>query len=271
MGKRGVDSQSRQDVSPAVDNGSAMRSKSSTNMTGEKIARSIRAILFDKDGTLVDFQRTWGPAVHAVMQTLAAGRRAIYERLATASGFIESELRFLPNSLLIGQATNVWGPLWAEVLGCEAGPHFFAEVNQRLCEATTSCLVPIGEPKKLMMTLAGRGYRLGIISNDAEITVRAHAAKLGIDQIVEFIAGYDSGFGAKPDPGPILAFVNAARVHPSEAAVVGDTTLDLAAARAAGAIAIGVLTGPASAVSLAPDADVIIASAGELLRWLDKR
>ena len=55
------------------------------------IARPIRAILFDKDGTLVDFQRTWGPAVHAVMQTLAAGRRATYERLAAATGFVDRD------------------------------------------------------------------------------------------------------------------------------------------------------------------------------------
>src|SRR5665647_1618743 len=99
-----------------------------------KITGPIRAILFDKDGTLVDFQRTWGPAVHAIMQTLAGGRRAIYERLATASGFVESELRFLPDSLLIAQSTRVWGPLWAQALGCEAGPHFIAEIDRRLCE-----------------------------------------------------------------------------------------------------------------------------------------
>jgi phosphoglycolate phosphatase len=41
----------------------------------------IRAVLFDKDGTLVDFQRTWGPATDRVLQTLAAGDRAAYENL----------------------------------------------------------------------------------------------------------------------------------------------------------------------------------------------
>ena len=122
-----------------------------------------------------------------------------------------------------------------------------------------------------MTALAGRGYRLGVVSNDAEITVRAHARKLGIDRILQFVAGYDSGFGAKPDPGPILAFANAAGVSPSQVAVVGDTALDVAAARAAGAIAIGVLTGPAPAATLVPDADAILASAEELLTWLDQR
>jgi phosphoglycolate phosphatase len=242
-----------------------------SSMTRVKTAKPIRAILFDKDGTLVDFQGTWGPAVHDVMQTLAAGRRAIYERLAVASGFVESGHRFLSDSPLIAQPTHVWGPLWAEALGRDADSDFFADIDRQLCEATTSHLMPIGEPGKLLTALAGRGYRLGVVSNDAEITVRSHAWKLGIDQLLQFIAGYDSGFGAKPDPGPVLAFANAAGIGPSQIAVVGDSALDVTAACAAGAVAIGVLTGPAPAAILAPGADAILASAEELLTWLDRR
>jgi phosphoglycolate phosphatase len=50
--------------------------------------------------------------------------------------------------------------------------------------------------------------------------------------------------------------------------MVGDTVLDLVAARAAGAIAIGVLSGPAPAEALAPYADALIASYTELPAWL---
>ena len=114
---------------------------------------------------------------------------------------------------------------------------------------------------------AAFGYRLGVVSNDAEITVR----QLGIDRILQFIAGYDSGFGVKPDPGSILAFANAAGVSPSQVVVVGDTALDVAAARAAGVIAIGAVTGPAPAAILVPDADAILAPAEELQTWLDQR
>jgi len=92
-----------------------------------------------------------------------------------------------------------------------------------------------------------------------------------LDKYLEFVAGYDSGFGAKPDPGPVLAFAQAVGVPPSEIAVVGDTVLDLAAARAAGAIAIGVLTGPAPSAILAPHADALLASPAEFAAWLDSR
>lgn len=234
-------------------------------------ARPIRAILFDKDGTLVDFQRTWGPAAQAVMQHLASGNRAAYERLVATSRFVEAEQRFLPDSPLIAEPTSVYGVLWATALGRRADAEFFAEIDQLLCDATTRHLAAIGDPKTLLPSLAARGYRLGMITNDAEITARAHARKLGLDKFLEFVAGYDSGFGAKPDPGPVLAFAQAVGVAPSETAVVGDTVLDLATARAAGAIAIGVLTGPTPSAILAPHADVLLASPAEFAAWLDSR
>ena len=231
----------------------------------------IRAILFDKDGTLVDFQRTWGPAARAVMLHLASGDRAAYDRLVAASRFVETEQRLLPDSPLIAEPTSVYGALWATALGRPANAEFFAEIDRLLCDATTRHLTAIGDPKTLLRSLAARGYRLGMITNGAEITARAHAHKLGLDNYLEFVAGYDSGFGAKPDPGPVLAFAQAVGVPPSETAVVGDTVLDLAAARAAGAIAIGVLTGPTPFAILAPHADALLASPAEFATWLDSR
>ena len=47
----------------------------------------IRAILFDKDGTLVDFQRTWGPATHSVLTRLSNGDSAVFDRLAAVSRY----------------------------------------------------------------------------------------------------------------------------------------------------------------------------------------
>jgi phosphoglycolate phosphatase len=231
----------------------------------------IRAVLFDKDGTLVDFQRTWGPAVQTVMRHLGGGDRAAYDRLVAASRFVEAGQRLLPDSPLIAQPTSVFGARWATALGRPATADFFAEIDHLLCDATTRHLAPIGDPKALLGLLASRGYRLGMITNDAEGTARAHARQLGVDTYLEFIAGYDSGFGAKPDAGPVLAFAQAVGVPAPETAVVGDTVVDLAAARAAGAIAIAVLTGPAAAADLTPHADVVLASPAEFVAWLDSR
>ena len=88
------------------------------------------------------------------------------------------------------------------------------------------------------------GFALGIMTNDAEANTRAQLRRLGIDGLVMFVAGYDFGFGQKPDAAPVLAFAAAAGVAPPEVAVIGDSPHDLIAARAAGSVAVGVLSGP---------------------------
>ncbi len=230
----------------------------------------IRAIVFDKDGTLVDFQRTWGPATHATISHFADGDQAVLERLAAVSGFVAAERRFLVGSPLIGGATPEFGRLWAQVLGRPATPDFFAEIDRLFNLTALQHLVPIGEPGLVLAALARRGYRIGIMTNDAESNARAQIARLGLDHLVEFIAGHDSGFGAKPGAEPVLAFARAAGVAPSEVAVVGDTIHDLAAARTAGAVAIGVRSGPIPGDLLAPYADALIGSIADLPGWLER-
>ena len=232
---------------------------------------TIRAILLDKDGTLIDFQRTWGPATHAVIAHLAAGDDDAYRRLAAVSGFVAAEHRFLVGSPLIAGATPDYGPLWAQALGRPATADFFAEIDRLFLQAGLQHLVPIGDPAATLAALARRGYRLGIVTNDAEANARAQIAQLEIDHLVEFVAGHDSGFGAKPDPAPVLAFARALGIAPSEVAVVGDSVHDLAAARAAGAAAVGVLSGPTPREHLAPHADALIGSVADLSAWLDGR
>jgi phosphoglycolate phosphatase len=231
----------------------------------------IRAILFDKDGTLVDFQRTWGPATQAVLTHFAGSDRAVFDELAAVSGFIAAEQRFLPDSPIIAGATPDFGTLWAKVLGRPATADFFVEIDRLYYVTGLDHLVAIGDPAGVLAVLRRRGYRLGIATNDPEASAHAQAARLGIAPLVEFIAGYDSGFGAKPAAGPVLAFARAIAVEPREVAVVGDAVHDLAAARAAGAVAIGVRSGPTPGELLAPHADALIDSIADLPAWLAGR
>jgi phosphoglycolate phosphatase len=229
----------------------------------------IRAILFDKDGTLVDFDRTWGPAVHAVLQHFAGGNEALYRKLCAASGLVDGA-RFLPESPLIDEPTSLFAARWATLLGRPADAAFFTETDRLLCEATTAHLAAIGDPKAVLGELAGRGYRLGLTTNDAEATARAHVRKLGLDGMLAFVAGYDSGFGSKPAPGPVLAFAAAVGVPTREIVMVGDTALDVAMARTAGAQAVLVLTGPKSSDDAQQaKADAVIASIAQLSAWLE--
>jgi phosphoglycolate phosphatase len=230
----------------------------------------IRAILFDKDGTLVDFDRTWGPAVKTVLRRLAGENAALYRELLNESGINGSGAHFRCDSPIISEPTNVFAARWATTLGRRADPEFFKEVDQLLCDATSAHLVAISDPKAIMSELVQWGYQLGLATNDAEATARVHVRRLGVERLLTFIAGYDSGFGAKPSPGPVLAFATAVNVPIMDVVVVGDTAHDVAMARAAGCKVVGVRTGPTASDGLQgakPDAS--IASIAQLSAWLE--
>ena len=74
--------------------------------------------------------------------------------------------------------------------------------------------------------------------------------------------------GTSPTPIPCWPSRQFAGVAPAEIAVVGDTEHDLVAARAAGAIAVGVLSGPVPRERLEPHADVLLPSIAKLDDWL---
>jgi phosphoglycolate phosphatase len=228
----------------------------------------IRAILFDKDGTLIDFQRTWGPATHMVLSQLCDGDAAAYERVAAVSLYDAAERKLLPGSPVVIETTYGYGKLWAQALRRPLTKQFVDEVDRLFFQATLDHLTPMGDVKALLESFAARGLRLGLMTNDADANTRAQLQRLGLDGLLEFIAAYDSGFGHKPDPDPVLAFASQVGAAPAEIAVVGDTEHDLVAARAAGAVAVGVLSGPVPRERLEPHADVLLPSIAKLDDWL---
>lgn len=228
----------------------------------------IRAILFDKDGTLVDFQRTWGPATHEVLTHICNGDSAAFERVAAVSLYDAAARMLLPGSPVVIETTYGYGKLWAEALRRPLTAQFVEEVDRLYFQTTLDHLTPMGDVQALLARLAARGLRLGLMTNDADANTRAQLERLGIAGLLEFVAAYDSGFGAKPAPDPVLAFARFAGVAPSEVAVVGDTVHDLEAARAAGSLAVAVTSGPTPRERLEPHADVLLPSVAKLEEWL---
>ena len=85
----------------------------------------------------------------------------------------------------------------------------------------------------------------------------------------DFVAGYDSGFGAKPGPGQLQAACEYFGCAAGAAVMVGDSLHDLMAGRAAGMRTVGVLTGLAARAELSPLADAVLPDIGHLPGWLD--
>lgn len=230
---------------------------------------TLKGILFDKDGTLVDFDATWGTACHAVLHRVCAGDAGRMAAIAEAMHFRLADRRFLPSSPMIAGSTADYSHAWAEVLGRANDAALMGEMDRLFQEEALAALVPIGAPHDIFPLLRACGLSLGLATNDAEASARSQLARLGVLDDLDFIAGYDSGYGGKPAPGMVQAFIDAIGAAPGEVALVGDSLHDLEAARAAGARAIAVLSGPATRADLEAHADHVIGSIEGLLPLLE--
>ena len=225
----------------------------------------VDGILFDKDGTLFDFGSTWNTWAAEMIPKMAGGDMEVARRVADELDFDLDAGSFLPHSLIIA-GTNRDA---AEAV-VRAMPHReLAEVENILMHAAASApLTPAVPLEPFLSGLAGLGLRLGVMTNDTEYGARAHLREAGVDTLLDLIIGFDSGHGAKPDPGPLLAFSEAFSLDPARVAMVGDSTHDLVAGRRAGMQTIGVLTGMAGEEELAPYADVVFPDIGHIPGWL---
>lgn len=226
--------------------------------------RDLTALLFDKDGTLVHFDRTWGRAAGAVMRQIARDDAHAVIRLEEVSHYLADEERFLPTSPLVSGSSAHYGPLWAHALGRPATVDFLAEIDHLFAVEGLASLTPIGRPAVTLGRLKAAGFALAIVTNDAEENARQQAAALGLTALLDAVHGYDSGFGSKPGAGMVEAFAERFGHRREAMAVIGDSAHDLAAARGAGARFILVRSGPAPVDDLVADADLVVDSVDDL-------
>jgi phosphoglycolate phosphatase len=232
----------------------------------------LRALLFDKDGTFLDFAKTWNAATGEVIAALSEGDNGMARRLAKIVGYDLDRSVLLPTSPFVGSSVGELSPLWAAALGAPAGDASFDERLRSLFhEATLHAATPIGEPGLIFEALRDEGYRLGVITNDSELGAKAQCDRLGLSHWFDAILGYDSGHGRKPEAGQVVAFMERFGFRPNETALIGDTLHDMHAARAAGVTGIGVESGFMSAEQLSPQADYVISDISQLQDLLKEK
>jgi phosphoglycolate phosphatase len=224
----------------------------------------IEAILFDKDGTLIDLRLTWLPAYFAVVRelaTLAGGGEDLARDLLRLQGYDSLRDRFDDRSPLMWDTNEAIAARWEKVPALQGVPDVAARVLFHLTDDQTYRPVPVGDVQALFGRLASNGYKLGIATMDDEAKARHLARSLALAPHLSFLAGCDSGYGLKPETGMIRAFCHAVRTAPERTAMVGDTHADLVMGRRAGCgLVIGVRTGGTPLQVLEREADIVLPS-----------
>lgn len=193
-------------------------------------------VLFDLDGTLADTI----PLIVASYQH--AFRTVLAEEIAEARA-----------RAWIGR------PLLPALL--EESPEHGVELDRVYREwnlANTARLIRRYEGvPELLEQLAAADVTIAVATSKRRETARFALVGVGIDHLVDVVAALEDTTHHKPAPDPLLHAAAALSVDPTDCVYVGDATVDVLAARAAGMSAVAVTWGAGERDALAatgPDA-----------------
>lgn len=207
-----------------------------------------RAILWDWDNTLVD---GW--------TAIAAGLNAAFRAHGLPEWTLE-EVRGRVRRSLRETFPEIFGTAWEE-----ARDLFYAEVRAR----HLAVLTPMPGAAAALAAVAAAGLPQGVISNKQGPLLRAEAAHLGWAPRFACLVGAGDAAADKPDPAPFRLALDALGLPAGpEIWYVGDTALDMEAARRAGctAVLLGDAAHDGGLARAAPDHD--FADAHAMAGWL---
>jgi len=193
---------------------------------------TVRAVLFDIDGTLVDSNYlhvdAWQRAFAAVGAPVEAWR--IHRDIGMDSGGLLADL--------LGDR--------ADELGDSA-----TNEHSRLYREHVDRLRPLPGARELLDALRGRGFAVVLATSapEDELTILLDVLGLGADELPTTSA--DDVDEAKPHPGIVQVALDRAGVVADDAVFVGDSVWDMVAADRAGVAGTGVRSGGIGADELA--------------------
>jgi phosphoglycolate phosphatase len=230
-------------------------------------------VIFDKDGTLIDFKKTWIPIFRKRLEI-------VMENLPSEMDFakIVSELYRLYG--IRGQAVDPYGPLpystewedeimFASVLYKYGLPWQKAKETALHAIQKTEKVLERGKITELYDGVAGlltdlrrNNVFIGMATADfIEVTINI-LKHVKIFDLFDYVVGADMVEHPKPEPEMVNKAIEALNVSGRHTALVGDSVIDMEMGRRADiGLVVGVLEGGvAREADLKKDADVVIGS-----------
>jgi len=230
----------------------------------------IQGIIFDKDGTLFDFNKTWSKWIESFLNRITSevrskGSNGLKSDLSNLLGYDLNSREFHHDSVVIADTPEACINKIKPLL-----PNYkfddLLELSNRLSRETAVFeIVPL---LSFLNELISLNLSLGVATNDTEESARHQLKNVGVEYLFSSIKGYNSGFGAKPDPGMCLAACSELCLEPKKVIMVGDSIHDLEAGNRAGMVTIGVLSGPAQRSELEPRSNFTLEDISCLPSWL---
>ena len=220
-------------------------------------------MIFDKDGTLIDFDAMWGSWTLKLADRLQTSAGLdIRQALCECYGYDLARHKILPD----GNLTCT--PMWRlRELMVEVVRSFGISPTEASCAVAKVWHVPdpvtLARPftdlQRLFLNIHRLGIKIAIATADDRDPTRGMLQAFGLQDLVSTMVCADDGIQAKPAPDMVTTICQRMNIDPCNVVVIGDTVADLQMARSAGAgYVIGALSGVGSLAKLTPLADILI-------------
>lgn len=230
---------------------------------------NIKGILFDKDGTLIEFTGLWKAIAKGLVEELVGPDNLLLkEKLLGSIGLKNDEVN--PTSILASGTTKDIAGAFRQVLLDEHFPfreslyHWIEIKILELTKQNIHAVKPTADLKTLFESLKEQELRIGIATADDQDTTLLTLDMLGITHYFDFI-GTSDRYEKKPHPQMMEAFCEVVGLSAKEVVMVGDTYVDIEFARKARCqYVIAVHSGAGQDKDL-QGADFLISSVGDIV------
>ena len=203
----------------------------------------IKGIVFDKDGTLMEYEEFWVPVSENAIKLLLKSEnlaesheKEILDEVGASEG-ISGTLCYGT----YGQITDVFN----EVLK-RKNPDFKGFSVDDVMDSFKECtkfgkIVPTCKNiQEVFKKLKETGLKIALITSDNETMTKICLEELGILEYFDVLFTDDGINPSKPDPYYMNKFCAQFGFEPNEVVMVGDTNTDMDFAKNSGAIGVGV-------------------------------
>lgn len=175
---------------------------------------TIRAILFDHDGTLVDSYEGISKSLQLTCKDIDKPTLNQNEILASIGPTLETRFE----------------ELWGDEIAKKAVPIYREHYKKHFIDGTK--ILP--KVESTILTLKSRKYLLGCVTNKTYSYAKDQLIHFNLFDKMEVVFGNLQGFQPKPSPDMIEAALKKLKVSREETVLIGDTPIDILAAKASG-------------------------------------
>lgn len=184
------------------------------------VKNDIRTMLFDLDGTILDTNEL---IITSFLESLKG---------TVPAGFGREHIIPSMGEPLVDQLMRFSGLADVNHL-----VNAYREVNLRLHDEYVK---PFEHVKEVLEQLYRNGIKLGVVTTKMRLTTEKGLKFVGIHPYMDAIITIDDVVNAKPHPEPVLKAMELIGADPATTLMLGDSTVDIKSAVAAGATAVGV-------------------------------